>query len=105
MSEEETTWREIIVDVEPRQKEFRVAVEEESTVDEVVKTLVQRCVDEGVDITKWAKEKVGQPNVSFVLMRKAFGNTALAPAATFGSLEPPLENNERFKLDACAQVG
>jgi len=74
---EETSWREVIVDVEPRQKEFRVAVE----------------------------EKVGQPNVSFVLMRKSTGNTALPPAATFGSLEPPLEANERFKLDACAQVG
>ena len=51
------------------------------------------------------KEKVGQPNVSFVLMRKSTGNTALPPAATFGSLEPILETNERFKLDACAQVG
>ena len=57
------------------------------------------------EITKWAKEKVGQPNVSFVLMRKSTGNTALPPAATFGSLEPILESNERFKLDACAQVG
>ncbi|MBK5115045.1 MAG: hypothetical protein JJE41_15575, partial [Candidatus Heimdallarchaeota archaeon] len=45
MSEE--IWREVIIDVEPRQKEFRVAVEEESTIDEVVKTLVQRCIDEG----------------------------------------------------------
>ena len=102
---EETSWREVIIDVEPRQKEFRVAVEEDSTIDDVVKTLVQRCVDEGVDLTKWAKEKVGQPNVSFVLMRKSTGNTALPPAASFGALEPPLESNERFKLDACAQVG
>jgi len=102
---EETSWREVIVDVEPRQKEFRVAVEEDSTIDDVVKTLVQRCVDEGVDLNKWAKEKVGQPNVSFVLMRKSTGNTALPPAATFGALEPLLESNERFKLDACAQVG
>ncbi|TFF84730.1 hypothetical protein EU523_01295 [Candidatus Heimdallarchaeota archaeon] len=102
---EEKNWREIIVDVEPRQKEFRVGLEKDSTVDEVVKTLVQRCIDEGVDISKWAKEKVGQPNVSFVLLRKMTGSTALPPGVSFGTIEPEIEANERFKLDACAQVG
>ena len=98
-------WREIIVDVEPRQKEFVLGVQEETEIDEVIKTLVRRCEDEGVDMHAWAKEKIGQPNVAFVLMRKLTGHSPLPPGTTFGSLEPKLENNERFKLDAEPVVG
>ena len=98
-------YREVIVDVEPRNKEFRVAVMSDTTVEEVISTLIRRCEDEGIRISDWGRSKVGQSNVSFVLMRKATGNTAIAPTVTFSELFPELEDRETFKLDARAQVG
>lgn len=97
--------KEIIVDVEPRNKEFRVAVMKETTVEEVISTLIRRCEDEGIRVSDWGRSKVGQSAVSFVLMRKATGNTAIAPTIMFGELFPELEDRETFKLDARAQVG
>ena len=102
---ENENYREIIVDVEPRNKEFRVAVMKETSVEEVISTLIRRCEDEGIRVSDWGRSKVGQSNVSFVLMRKATGNTAIAPTVTFGELFPELEDRETFKLDARAQVG
>jgi ribosomal protein L37AE/L43A len=98
-------YRKIQVDVEPRSKIFEVAIQKESTVEELVSTLIRRCEDEGIKIAEWGRSKVGQSNVSFVLMRKATGNTAIAPTVTFGELFPELEERETFKLDARAQVG
>jgi hypothetical protein len=98
-------YREIIVDVEPRQKEFRLRVSKGTTIEEVISTLVRRCADEGINISEWSRSKVGQSQVSFVLMRKSTGNTAIAPTSTFDSLFPELEDRETFKLDARAQVG
>ena len=103
MSEE--NYREIIVDVEPRNKEFRVAVMKDTSVEEVISTLIRRCEDEGIRVSDWGRSKVGQSNVSFVLMRKSTGNTAIAPTVSFGELFPELEDRETFKLDARAQVG
>ena len=96
---------EIIVDVEPRNKEFRVAVMKDTTVEEVISTLIRRCEDEGIRIADWGRSKVGSSNVSFVMLRKSTGSTALAPNVTFGELFPELEDRETFKLDARAQVG
>lgn len=97
-------WRTIIVDVEPRQKEFRIGVEQDSTAGEVTETLVERCRDEGVQIEDWAKTKIGSAQVNFVLMRKATGEV-LNPEVTFESLSPTLENDEKFKLDVTSVVG
>ena len=105
MSDEPEVFREIMVDVEPRNKEFRVAVMRDTKIDEVISTLIHRCEDEGIKVSDWGRSKVGNSAVSFVMMRKATGNTAIAPTVTFGELFPELEDRETFKLDARAQVG
>jgi len=104
-TESNESYKEIIVDVEPRNKEFRVAVMKETAVDEVISTLIRRCEDEGIHVSDWGRSKVGQSEVSFVLMRKSTGNTAIAPTVSFGEFFPELEDRETFKLDARAQVG
>lgn len=96
---------EVIIDIEPRNKEFRVEVEDETTVEEVINTLIKRCEDEGINIADWGRSKVGSPNVSFAMLRKSTGNTALAPQVQFGELFPTLGERETFRLDARAQVG
>ncbi|MEK7112440.1 MAG: hypothetical protein AAB875_03870 [Patescibacteria group bacterium] len=96
---------EVIVDVEPRNKEFKVLVQKETTIEEVIATLIRRCENEGIKISDWGRSKVGSATVSFVMLRKATGATALAPSVTFGELFPELEERETFKLDAQAQVG
>jgi hypothetical protein len=96
---------EVIVDVEPRNKEFRVEVMSDTTIEEVITTLIRRCEDEGINISDWGRSKVGSSNVSFTMLRKSTGNTALAPNVTFGELFPELNDRETFKLDARAQVG
>jgi hypothetical protein len=96
---------EIIVDVEPRNKEFRVEVMSDTTIEEVISTLARRCEDEGINLAEWGKSKVGNSNVSFTMLRKSTGNTALAPTVMFGELFPEMEQRESFKIDARAQVG
>ena len=96
---------EIIVDVEMRQKEFRMEVYDDTTVEEVIQTLIRRCEDEGINVSEWSRSKVGSSNVAFTLLRKATGSTALAPNVTCCELFPELEDRETFKLDARAQVG
>jgi len=97
--------KEIIVDVEPRNKEFRVEVQGETTIEEVIATLIRRCEDEGINVNEWGRSKIGQENTSFVMLRKATGNTAIAPTVTFDEIFPELEEMEHFRLDARAQVG
>lgn len=104
MSNDET-FKEIIVDIEPRNKEFRVAVMKDTTVDELVTTLVQRCNDEGINVSEWGRSKVGRSDVNFVLMRKATGNTCIAPTVQFQEIFPELNDSEVFKLDVRAVVG
>ena len=48
---------------------------------------------------------MGQPNIQLVLMRKSAGNQVMPPEFGFGQLDPALEADERFKLDAQAVVG
>lgn len=103
MADEKT--HEIIVDVEPRNKEFRVQVHGETTIEEVIATLVRRCEDENISVKDWGKNKVGMENVNFVMLRKATGNTAIAPTVMFQDIFPELEEQEHFRLDAKAQVG
>ena len=95
----------IIVDIEPRNKEFTVQVFKETKVEELISTLVRRCEDEGVSVNDWAQSKIGHQNVSLVMMRKSTGNTAIAPTVTFGELYPELEDRESFRLDVKAQAG
>jgi hypothetical protein len=80
-------------------------VQGDTTIEEVIATLINRCQDEGIKVSEWGRSKVGTSNVSFVLLRKSTGSTALAPNVTFGELFPELEDRETFKLDARAQVG
>ena len=99
------TTTKIIVDIEPRNKEFTVEVEGENSVEELITTLIRRCEDEGINISDWGRSKVGSSNVSFTMLRKATGNTALAPTVQFNELYPELDDSESFVLDARAQVG
>lgn len=96
---------EILVDVEPANKTFRIRVDRESTVADLVNAIIERCESDGVDVGRWAQGRVGRGNVSLVLMRKAQGNAALPPTVEFGRIEPVVEPEERFSLDATAVVG
>ncbi|MFX1562813.1 MAG: hypothetical protein ACFFDP_05860 [Promethearchaeota archaeon] len=105
MSTEEGFWRSIIVDVEPRQKEFRIGIDEETRVEEVIRTLVTQARDEGVNIDEWAKAKIGEQRPEFVLIRKSPEPTRLSPTAAFGDLEPKVVDDEMFLLDVVPEVG
>ena len=96
---------EILVDVEPANKTFRVRVERGSTVADLVDAIIAQCESDGVDVERWARGRTGRGNVSLVLMRKAQGNAALPPTIEFGRIEPVVEPDERFSLDATAIVG
>ncbi|MFW6161344.1 MAG: hypothetical protein ACODAJ_01165 [Planctomycetota bacterium] len=96
---------EVLVDVEPANKTFRVRVDRGSTVADLVDAIIAQCESDGVDVRQWARGRVGRPNVSLVLMRKAQGNAALPPTVEFGRIEPVVEPEERFSLDATAIVG
>ena len=95
----------INVDIEPRNKEFKVEVFGDTTIEEVITTLIRRTEDEGINIADWGRSKVGSSNVSFCMLRKSTGNTALAPNVSFQEIFPELNNDETFVLDARAQVG
>ena len=105
MSEEDGFWRAIIVDVEPRQKEFRIGIDEDTRVEEVIRTLVTQARDEGVNIDKWAETKIGNQRPEFVLIRKAPEPTRLSPGAAFGELDPKVRDDELFLLDVVPEVG
>ena len=95
----------ILVDVEPANKTFRVRVERDSTVADLVDAIIEQCETDGVNVRRWARDRVGRENVSLVLMRKAMSDSVLPPTIEFGRVEPVLEPNERFSLDATAIVG
>ena len=97
-------WREILIDVEPRGKEFRLGIDVDATVGEILDVVIERCQAEGIDIKKWASKQVGE-DYQLVLMRKAEGNTILPPGMLLGDVEPEIQNNERFKLGTQAVVG
>ena len=105
MSSNEDFWRSIVVDVEPRQKEFRIGIDEETRIEEVIRTLVTQARDEGVSIDDWAKAKIGDQRPEFVLIRKAPEPTRLSPAASFGELQPKITDDEYFLLDVVPEVG
>jgi hypothetical protein len=105
VSSDEGFWRSIIVDVEPRQKEFRIGIDEDTRVDEVIRTLVTQSRDEGVSIDEWTKAKIGDQRPEFVLIRKAPEPTRLSPTTTFSELEPKVADDEYFLLDVVPEVG
>jgi hypothetical protein len=96
---------EILIDVEPANKTFRVRVERETTVADLINAIVERCEADGVSVRRWARDRIGREDVSLVLMRKAQSNAALPPTIEFGRIEPVIEPDERFSLDATAIVG
>jgi hypothetical protein len=96
---------EILVDVEPANKTFRVRVERDSTVADLVNAIIEKCEADGINVRHWARDRVGRENVSLVLMRKSQSNAALPPTIEFGRIEPVVEPDERFSLDATAIVG
>jgi hypothetical protein len=96
---------EVLVDVEPANKTFRVRVDRETTVADLVKAILDQCESDGVNVERWARDRVGRDHVSLVLMRKGAGNVALPPTTEFGRLVPVVEPDERFSLDATAIVG
>ena len=95
---------EIIVEVEPAGQERRLAVEEGTRVGEVIQELMAQCDADGEQTAVWMDRTIGR-DTTMVLMRKAVGNAVLTPGQTFGRLSPALAENERFALDAMAQVG
>ncbi len=99
------TQADILVDVEPANKTFRIRVENATTVADLVNAIIERCEADGINVRHWARDRVGRENVSLVLMRKAQSNAALPPTIEFGRIEPVVQPDERFSLDATAIVG
>lgn len=97
-------WKEILIDVEPRGKEFRLGIDSDATAGDILNVVIERCQSEGIDIKKWAQKQVGD-QYQFVLLRKAEGNSILAPGIVLGEVKPEIQNNERFKLGTQAVVG
>jgi len=95
----------VLVDVEPANKTFRVRLDQGATVDDLIQAIIQRCEGDGVNVEGWARGRVGRGNVSLVLMRKSQGNRTLAPTTELDHIEPVIEPDERFSLDATAIVG
>jgi len=95
----------IYVEVGPANQTFRVRVERNTTVADLVNAIVERCEQGGINVRRWARDRVGRDNVSLVLMRKGQGNAALPPTVEFGRLAPVVQPDERFSLDATAIVG
>jgi len=97
-------WKEILIDVEPRGKEFRLGIDADASVGDIINVITERCEEEGIDIKKWAKTQVGN-EYQFVLLRKAEGNAILPPGIPLGEITPEIQNSERFKLSTQAVVG
>lgn len=102
---EKRPWREILVDVEAANRNFRVGIQPETTVRDVLHTLTQRCQEEGLALRDWIRSRSGVDRASLVLLRKSEGSTAVPPGTSFGRLEPSIREEERFSLDARAVVG
>ena len=98
-------WREILVDVEAANRNFRVAVDEGTTVKNVLDVLTRQCQEEGLPVSDWMTQRVGVGRAALVLLRKSQGAIALPPTTEFGQLAPNLAEEERFSLDARAVVG
>ena len=96
--------KEILIDVEPRGKEFRLGIESDAQASDILDVIIQRCDEEGIDIKKWAKKQVGS-DYQFVLLRKAEGNSIIPPGMPLQDLEPEIRTNEKFKLDTQPVVG
>ena len=97
-------WKEVLIDVEPRGKEFRLGIDRDANVEDILNVITERCQDEGIDIKKWAQKQVGN-DYQFVLLRKAQGNAILPPRLPLGEVEPEIQNSERFKLGTQPVVG
>lgn len=97
-------WKEILIDVEPRGKEFRLGIDADATAGDILNVVIERCQAEGIDIKKWAQKQVGD-EYQFVLLRKAEGNAILPPGIVLNQVTPEIQNNERFKLGTQAVVG
>ena len=97
-------WKIVTVDVEPRGKAFKIGLEPKTKVKDVIKTLIEHCRDEDIDIDNWAKMKVGEQHPEFVIIRKSTMEL-LPPEVTFEELTPPIEEGEEFAIDVRAEVG
>ena len=97
-------WKEILIDVEPRGKEFRLAIDEDASIGDILNVIIEKCQSEGIDIKKWAQKQVGS-EYQFVLLRKAEGNAILPPGIPLREISPEIQNNERFKLGTQPVVG
>lgn len=101
---ENKPWRVITVDVEPRQKAFRVGITPKTKIGDLLKTLIEKCREENIDVDKWAKAKVGEQSPEFVIIRKATSEI-LPPMLSFEELQPPIEEDEEFLVDVRPVVG
>lgn len=100
-----TFWRTIEVEVEPRNKSFRIGVDLTTTVEEILEAIVAKCEKEpDLNLDKWAQKKVGSQH-NFILIRKGTGHSEINPGLTLGELTPDLENGEVFKFDVRPTVG
>ena len=72
-------WKEILIEVEPRGKSFRIGLDESATAADVIEAIEGRCKEEGVDVENWARSQVGR-DFQFVLLRRSEGNAILSPS-------------------------
>lgn len=99
-----SSWKEILIEVEPRGKAFRIGLDESATSADVIAAIEGRCKEEGVDVERWAREQVGR-DFQFVLMRRSHGNALLAPALPLTGLVPEVVEGEEFVFGTQPVVG
>lgn len=98
------TWREVLIEVEPRGKAFRIGLEDGATASDVIQAIEGRCKEEGVDVDRWARDQVGR-DFQFVLMRRSQGNSILAPSLHLAALAPQIVEGEEFVFGTQPVVG
>jgi len=99
-----TFWKEVVVEVEVNNRDYRLGVEEDSTATQVINAIKDQLREDNVDIEAWAKKTVGGTSFNLVLIRKDANSAVMAPAIQFKDLTPPLDNGESFILGADPKV-
>ena len=62
--------KKIQIKIEPVEEPIEVTVDAKTTVQEIIEQIVKICKEKNIDISGWAKQKLGTEKFSLVFMRK-----------------------------------
>ena len=94
------------VEIEPRNSEVRVPVDEGTRVSDVIRQIQDLCHrDPNIDLGAWAEQRVGTSLPTWRLFRKGENNQVLAPSQRLSELTPAVSTEEEFLFDVEPVVG